>query len=327
MYPFAYAKPASVESAAAMAARLPRAAFIAGGTDLVQLLQENVVAPSDLLDITGLPFRGIAVEGGHLRIGALTRMSEVARHETVRERCPVVAEALLASASPQVRNQATIGGNLLQRTRCLYFRDHTTSCNRRAPGTGCGAMEGVNRMNAILGTSDKCIATHASDLAVALVALDARLRLLGPEGEREMALEELHPEPGDAPEIETTLRLGELIAEVIVPLPAAAARSHYLKLRDRASFEWALVSAAVALEVEGGTIREARVAAGGVATKPWRLRRVEAALRGRPPTPEHVEAAAALAAEGAVPRPGNAFKAPLLQRAVARAILTVGARA
>jgi xanthine dehydrogenase YagS FAD-binding subunit len=328
MYPFAYRAARSLPDAVARAAQAPAADVIAGGTDLIQLLQENVRAPSELIDINALPLTRIETDAaGGLRIGALVRMAELARHATVREHYPVIAEALLASASPQVRNQATIGGNLLQRTRCLYFRDHTTPCNRREPGSGCGAMDGIHRMNAILGVSAHCIATHASDLAVALVALDARLHLAGPAGEREIALADLHREPGDRPQDETILGKGELITGVTVPAAPFTAGSHYLKVRDRASFEWALVSAAAALEVADGTIRQARVAAGGVATKPWRLPQVEAALTGRPPTMETVLAAAETAAEGANPRPGNAFKVELLKRTVARAVATAGARA
>jgi xanthine dehydrogenase YagS FAD-binding subunit len=327
MHPFAYRAAASLQDAVRHAAGSPAAAFIAGGTDLIQLLQENVAAPSEVIDINGLPFAAIQADEAGLRIGALVRMADLARHPAVQQGYPMIAEALLASASGQVRNAATIGGNLLQRTRCLYFRDHTTPCNRREPGSGCSAMEGVNRLNAIFGTSAHCIATHASDLAVALVALDARLRLAGPDGEREIALAELHREPGDTPQVETVLGRGELITEIIVPASGFAAHGHYLKVRDRASFEWALVSAAAALEVADGKIRQARVAAGGVATKPWRLRQVEDALLGLPPTFESAQAAAERAGEGASPRPGNAFKVELLKRTVARAIASAGARA
>lgn len=327
MVPFTYRAVGSIDDAVMFGARIPSAAFIAGGTDLLQLLQENVAQPSELLDITGLPLDLIEPDGDGLRIGSLVRMAGLAAHPVVAERYPVIAEALLESASPQVRNQATIGGNLLQRTRCLYFRDHTTPCNRREPGTGCGAMEGISRNNAILGVSGKCIAAHASDLAVALVALDARARIAGPSGTRELALGDLYREPGDQPERETVLEPGDVITHILVPASTFAAHSHYLKVRDRASFEWALVSAAAALAVEDGTIREARVAAGGVGTKPWRLPRVEAVLMGLPPTFESAQAAAARAVEGAAPRPGNAFKVELLQRTVARAIATAGARA
>jgi xanthine dehydrogenase YagS FAD-binding subunit len=327
MHPFAYRAAASLQDAVAHAAAQPAAAFIAGGTDLIQLLQENVAEPSEVIDINGLPFAAIQADEAGLRIGALVRMADLARHPAVQERYPMIAEALLASASGQVRNAATIGGNLLQRTRCLYFRDHTTPCNRREPGSGCSAMDGVNRLGAIFGTSPHCIATHASDLAVALTALDARLRLAGPDGEREIALAELHREPGDTPEVETVLGKGELILEIIVPASGFAAHGHYLKVRDRASFEWALVSAAAALEVADGKIRQARVAAGGVATKPWRLRQVEDTLVGLPPTFESAQAAAERAGEGASPRPGNAFKVELLKRTVARAIASAGARA
>lgn len=326
MHPFAYRAASSAADAVALVARQPFADFIAGGTDLIQLLQENVRTPSELIDINALPYRTVEAGPEGLRIGALVHMTDLADHPAVRADYPIIAEALLESASPQVRNVATIGGNLLQRTRCLYFRDHTTPCNRREPGTGCSAMNGINRNSAILGVSDKCIATHPSDLAVALVALDARLHLAGPGGEREIAMAELHREPGDTPHIETVLERGELITAVTVPASPLARASHYLKLRDRASFEWALVSVAAGLEVADGAIRAARVAAGGVATKPWRLPQVEAALIGRPPTLETAKAAAAEAAQGASPQPGNAFKVELLQRAVARALATAGAR-
>lgn len=327
MQPFAWIHPPDARAAVAEAAARPNARFIAGGTDLVQLLQERTERPSALIDIGTLPLDGIAVEDGALHLGALATLADVAAHPAVREGFPAIAEALDETASPQVRNMATVAGNLLQRTRCLYFRDATTPCNKRAPGSGCGAMDGVNRMNAILGTSDACIAAHASDLAVALVALDARLRILGPAGGREMAVADLHREPGDTPDVETTLAPGELIEAIVVPAGPLARRSGYLKIRDRASFEWALVSAAAALEVADGRIRRAGVAAGGVGTRPWRLPGVEAALLGRAPTPEAVHAAAALAADGATPRPGNAFKVDFLVRAVERALLTAGLRA
>jgi xanthine dehydrogenase YagS FAD-binding subunit len=303
----------------------PNSMVIAGGTDLMQLLKDNVFAPTRLVDLEPLPMRGIATSPAGVRIGALERMSDVAAHPAIRRDWPMVAEALLASASPQVRNMATMGGNLLQRTRCGYFRDTGSACNKREPGSGCPAIRGENRMLAILGVSDHCIASHASDLAVALVALDAILELHGPHGARRINVGELHRLPGNTPQIETNLRPGELLVALEIPASAAARRSHYLKVRDRASFEFALVSAAVALDSDGGVIREARVAMGGVGTKPWRLPAVEAALRGRPADDATFADAAALAPEGAVPARHNGFKMKLMQRTLFRALQTVAA--
>ncbi|HZH26899.1 MAG TPA: xanthine dehydrogenase family protein subunit M [Azospirillaceae bacterium] len=327
MHPFAYLASGSVPDAVAHAARRPHAVFIAGGTDLLQLLQERVEAPSEVIDINRLPLQGIETDGEALRIRALVTLADAAAHPAIRDRFPAIAEALEETASPQVRNMATVAGNLLQRTRCLYFRDNTTPCNKRTPGAGCSAMDGVNRMNAVLGVSDHCIAAHPSDLAVALLALDARLRLHGPDGSRDMAVADLHREPGDRPDLETNLRRGELITEIVVPSGGLARRSCYVKVRDRAAFEWALVSAAAAIEVEDGVIRRAGIAAGGVGTKPWRLEGVAAELVGKPPTPETLRTAAERAGEGARPRPGNAFKVELLKRTVARALMTAGVRA
>ena len=328
MHPFSYAKAATAEDAAGLAARNTHAEFIAGGTDLLQLLKERVRTPSELIDITGLPFGGIEDEdGGGLRIGAMVRMSGLADDARVRRDYPLIAAALLESASPQVRNLATIGGNLLQRTRCPYFRDVTTPCNRREPGSGCSALGGLDRMHAILGTSEHCIAVHPSDLAVALVALDAVVAITGPAGAREVAMEDFHRLPGDTPHLETVLEPGELITAVRVPASRFARRSHYLKLRNRASFEWALVSAAVALDLgEDGAIRDARVAVGGVATKPWRLREVEAGLVGRPGGPVTFGEAAGHDADAAVPRRHNGFKVALVKRTVARALALALAR-
>jgi xanthine dehydrogenase YagS FAD-binding subunit len=250
-------------------------------------------------------------------------MAEVAGDRRIEAEFPVVAQALLASASPQVRNMATIGGNLLQRTRCVYFRDVATPCNKREPGSGCPAQDGENRMNAILGGSPHCIAAYPGDLAVALVALEAQVHVSGVEGPRVVPIERLHRVPGDTPHLETVLEPGDLITAVVIPASAWARRSHYLKVRDRASFEFALASAAVALDADGGTIRQARVAVGGVATTPWRLPRVEQALAGRPLRAEVLHAAAARAGDGAGPRPHNAFKVELLARVVERALRAV----
>ena len=244
------------------------------------------------------------------------------------EQFPVISEALLNSASPQVRNQATMGGNLLQRTRCPYFRDvGYSACNKRAPGSGCAAIGGENRWHAVLGTSENCIAANASDLAVALVALDAAVEVRGASGQRTVSLVDFHRLPGDTPHVETVLEPGEVIAAITVPANPVARRSHYLKVRDRASFEFAVVSAAVALEMDGARIRQARVALGGVGTKPWRLLRVEAALAGNSLDPAALRSAAALAAEGALGRGHNNFKIELMQRAIVRAVETAGARA
>ena len=297
--------------------------YIAGGTEMMQLLKDNLRRPALLVDLlagAGLDTR-IEARDGVLRLGALATMTDVADHPLVRERMPLVSQALLLSASQQVRNLATVAGNLLQRTRCVYFRDvGFSACNKRAPGSGCAALDGHNRGHAIFGTSDACIATHASDLAVALAALDARVALRGPEGERTIALGEFHRLPGDTPHVEAELAPGEVVTAIEIPLVAAARRSHYLKVRDRASFEFALVSAAVALELDGGTIREARIACGGVGTKPWRLPAVEEALRGQPSDGASFRAAAERAGEGARPREHNAFKIELMKRSIVRAL-------
>ena len=324
MVPFAYAAATAPEAAMARAARSGGAEYIAGGTDMLQLLQEGVRSPRELIDIGALPWKSIDVSPDALRIGALVTMADLADDARVKERCPVVSEALLASASPQVRNMATIGGNLLQRTRCLYFRDTATPCNKRAPGSGCPARDGQNRMNAILGGSAHCIAAYPGDLAVALVAVEAEVEVLGPRGQRTLPVEQLHRLPTDKPDVETVLERGELISAIVIPDRPFARRSHYLKVRDRASFEFALASAAVALDVERDTIKAARVAVGGVATKPWRLTEVERALGGQRVDAQTFHAAAARAGEGAELRPGNAFKLELMRRTVERALLTVG---
>ncbi|HEX7968975.1 MAG TPA: xanthine dehydrogenase family protein subunit M [Stellaceae bacterium] len=327
MVPFAYAAAPDQADAIARAAQARGAQFIAGGTDMLQLLQERVTAPSELIDINGLPLAGVDVAQNGVRIGALTRLADVADDEHIRQQYPVVVQALLASASPQVRNMATMGGNLLQRTRCLYFRDVAAPCNKREPGSGCPAQDGVNRMNALLGGSPHCIATYPGDLAVALMAVDAEVEVAGTAGPRRIPIEHFHVVPGATPQIETVLQPGDLITALLLPASAFARRSHYLKVRDRASFEWALASAAVALDTDGSTIRQARVAVGGVATKPWRLSQVEQALAGQPLRADVLRTAAERAGDGAQPRPGNAFKVELMKHTVARALLTVGGQA
>ncbi|HEV3359037.1 MAG TPA: xanthine dehydrogenase family protein subunit M [Pseudonocardiaceae bacterium] len=314
MRPFELTAPTTVADAVASSGT-----FLAGGTTLVDLMKLNVLTPQHVLDINRLPLRGIAVdEDGNLRIGALERMSDVAAHPAVY---PAISRALLRSASQQLRNMASIGGNLLQRTRCGYFRDVNMPCNRRDPGSGCAAITGVNRMHAILGTSDSCVATHASDLAVALVALDTRVRLVGPAGERTIALADLYRLPGDTPQLEHNLSEGELITEIIVPRLDWASNSTYVKVRDRQSYEFALCSAAVALDVRDGHIVDARVAVGGVGTMPWRLPAVERELRGAPVSVAAFEAAVSGAADGARPLSHNGYKPALLRRTIIRALL------
>jgi xanthine dehydrogenase YagS FAD-binding subunit len=299
--------------------------FIAGGTDLLQLAKDNVETPTQIVDLEPLGMAGIHIRGGNLRLEALARMSDVAAHPEVVKSWPVLSQALLASASPQIRNMGTMGGNLLQRTRCGYFRDTGFPCNKRAPGSGCPAINGENRMHAILGGSDHCIATYPGDMAVAMMVLDAQLELTGQDGMRTVPIGDFHKVPGNTPHIETVLQPGEMITAIDVPTSAAAKRSHYLKVRDRASFEFALVSAAVALELDGGTIRSVRLAAGGVGTKPWRLPEVEAALTGKPADAASLKAAAEQAGAGANPAAMNAFKLVLLRRTVLRALQTVSA--
>jgi xanthine dehydrogenase YagS FAD-binding subunit len=332
MHPFTLERPRDLNAAVAFGAQAGRndaaGEYIAGGTDMVQLLQEYVRRPERLVSLAGLLDNRIEVEPQRLRIGAAATMAEVAAHRGVVEQFPVISEALLNSASPQVRNQATMGGNLLQRTRCPYFRDvGYAACNKRVPGSGCSAIDGENRWHAVLGTSENCIAANPSDLAVALVALDASVEVRGPNGHRTVPLTELHRLPGDTPHVETVLEPGEVITAITVPASPMARRSHYLKVRDRASFEFAVVSAAAGLDLDGGRIRQARIALGGVGTKPWRVPRVEEALAGASLEPAALRRAAALAAEGAQGRGHNDFKIELMQRAIVRAVETAGGRA
>jgi xanthine dehydrogenase YagS FAD-binding subunit len=332
MHPFTLERPRDLAAALAFRAEAGRndapAEYIAGGTDMVQLLQEYVRRPDRLVSLAGLLDSRIEFGPQGLRMGSAATMTDVAAHRTVVQQFPVIVESLLESASPQVRNQATMAGNLMQRPRCPYFRDvGYAECNRRAPGSGCSAMIGVNRWHAVLGTSASCIAAHASDLAVALVALDAAVELQGPGGRRTVPLDDFYRLPGDTPHIPTVLQPGELITAISVPASAAARRSHYLKVRDRASFEFALVSAAVALDMDGARIRQARVALGGVGTKPWRVPHVEKALAGASLDPVVLSRAAALAAQGAQGSGHNDFKIQLVQRVIVRAIETAGARA
>lgn len=320
MNPFDYARVSTIPDAIASGSRTS-AKFIAGGTNLVDLMKATVEKPAHVVDINALPLSKIeAVEGG-IRIGALVRMSDVAAHPLIQKRFPAVSQALLASASPQLRNAASIGGNLMQRPRCPYFRELTwTPCNRRNPGSGCSAQEGENRMHAVLGGSDHCIATHASDLAVAFAALDGIVKLHGPKGERQVKATDFHLLPGDTPHLEHDLRHGELIVSLFLPDAPHAARSSYLKVRDRTEYEFALASAAVGLDLGGGVIRSARVALGGVGTKPWRARFAEAALVGQRPTADVFRAAAEAELKSAQGRGQNNYKIELAKRTLVRAL-------
>jgi xanthine dehydrogenase YagS FAD-binding subunit len=322
MRPFTYEAPSSIQEAASRGAA--GSAFIASGTTIVDLMKLEVMNPSRLVDVNSLQMRGIQMREDGLRIGALEKMSDVAGHPEVATNYPVISEALCQSASAQIRNMASIGGNLLQRTRCGYFRDVHTSCNKREPGTGCSAIEGENRMHAILGTSSSCVATHPSDLAVALVALDASISIQNGAEERLIKLDNFYLVPGETPDHENQLRPGELIAEVRVPSLPWARRSTYLKIRDRESYEFALTSAALALDIDGDVIRDVRIAIGGVGTKPWNLPEVRQALTGKPLKEETFEAAAKLAVNGAKPLRHNGFKVDLVQRTIIRAFMNLG---
>jgi xanthine dehydrogenase YagS FAD-binding subunit len=327
MKPFTYIAVTREGEAIESFAAQEGSAFLAGGTNLVDDMKLGVEQPQHLIDINRLPLARIeSLADGGLRIGALVRNTELAYDDRVRSKFPALSQAILSGASGQLRNMATTAGNLLQRTRCYYFRDVAyTNCNKRAPGSGCAALEGFNRIHAILGTSEQCIATHPSDMDVALVAFDAVVRTQGPggKGERVIPIEQFYVAYGDDPARENVLAKGELITAVDLPGEGFFARSHYLKVRDRASYEFALSSAAVALEVVGGTIKQARVALGGVATKPWRARAAEKALVGQKPSDETFAAAAAAELKAAVPRKYNAFKVELCRRTIVRALGTV----
>ncbi|MGW4778936.1 FAD binding domain-containing protein [Streptomyces filamentosus] len=320
MKPFEHVRAERTEQALAAHARHPRAQYLAGGTNLVDLMKLGVADPPLLVDIGRLPLDTVTeTSGGGLGIGATVRNSDLAAHPLVRTRYPVLSQALLSGASPQLRNAATTGGNLLQRTRCPYFQDVSHPCNKREPGTGCPARDGVHRDLAVLGHSAHCVATHPSDMAVALAALDARVRLLGPDGAREVPLTDFHRLPGDRPEQDTVLRPGELVTEVA--LPPAAGTSAYRKARDRASYAFALASVAAVLDVAEGRVRHVALAFGGLAHRPWRARAAEEALRGAPADEETF--ARAVDAELAAARPlrDNGFKVPLA-RGIAVRVLT-----
>jgi xanthine dehydrogenase YagS FAD-binding subunit len=321
MYPFRFSK--ADDERSALSAGVSGARYIAGGTTLIDLMRETVERPEALVDINALPYRHIDLQPSRLRVGALVRMSELAAHPGVREQFPVIAQSLELSASAQIRNMASIGGNLMQRPRCLYFRDVSAACNRRNPGSGCAAIGGRNRTHAILGTSDACVATHPSDLAVALVALDAEVLTRDRDGESRIRASDFFRQPGSTPDQEHSLGRGALITAVEVPIVPELRRSGYLKVRDRESFEFAIASAAVALDVVAGTVRAARVAVGGVATVPWRLPAVEQALVGRIASADLWRTAASHAADGAKPLTENGFKVELIKRTVERQLAAV----
>jgi xanthine dehydrogenase YagS FAD-binding subunit len=321
VFPFSFSRADDEKSA--LAAGSEGARYIAGGTTLVDLMRVTVERPGAVVDINALPYRDVDLDAHALRIGSLVRMTDLANDPRVRREYPVIAQALELSASAQLRNMASIGGNLMQRPRCLYFRDVSANCNRRSPGSGCAAVGGLNRTHAILGTSDQCVATHPSDLAVALVALDAVLLTRTAGGDRRIPIAEFFRRPGTTPDREHDLRAGELIVGMEVPTGPEMRRSGYLKVRDRQSYEFALASAAVALDVRGGKVLAARVAVGGVATVPWRLPAVEQAVIGRPVGPTLWHDAAAHAADGAKPLSDNGFKVELVQRVVERQLRTV----
>ena len=321
MNPFRYASPADAQAAVAEVARSAAAKFLGGGTNLVDLMRLEVETPTVLVDVTRLPHDGIEeLPDGTLRIGAAVRNSVLAADRSVRRRYPMLAQALLMGASGQLRNQATVGGNLLQRTRCVYFQDMTKPCNKRDPGSGCPAREGDHRNLAILGHSEACVATQPSDMAVALAALGAIVNVQGPGGERRIPLVGFHRLPGDQPDRDTVLEHGDLITSVEVPQLAFGARSRYRKVRDRASFAFAIVSIAAAVDIEGGVIREARIAFGGVAHAPWRAARAEAVLRGAGATEEVFRHAADAELAEARPLRDNGFKVPLARNLLVRTL-------
>ncbi len=318
---FEFSRASDVADAVRQIAADPGAKFIAGGTNLIDLMKENVARPSRLIDITHLPLRAVEeTKDGGLRIGALFPNSDLSYHPLVEARYPMLANAIQAGASQQLRNMASTGGNLLQRTRCFYFYDTTTPCNKREPGSGCSAINGINRGHAILGTSEHCIAVHPSDMCVALAALDAQVLVTGTSGERRIAFAEFHRLPGDTPQADSNLRADEIITTIELPPKGFARNYTYLKIRDRLSYAFALVSVAVGLEMEGGAIREARLALGGVAHKPWRNRDAEAQLVGAPPTRESFARAAETVLREACGFGHNDFKIELARRALLRAL-------
>jgi xanthine dehydrogenase YagS FAD-binding subunit len=331
MKPFAYVSPEDLDTALQVIADEPNAKFLGGGTNLVDLMREDIEQPDTVVDITRLPLTEVEeLPGGGVRAGALVRNSHLAAHPLIRTRYPMLSQALLAGASAQLRNMATVGGNLLQRTRCLYFYDGTAACNKRDPGSGCAAIGGFNRNHAVLGVSDDCIAAHPSDMCVALAAMDATVEVRSVRGLRRVPMGDFHRLPGATPHVETTLEPDELITAVELPAAPLLARSTYRKVRDRASYAFALVSVAAALDVRDDVVTGVRLALGGVATRPWRAYEAERALLGAPATEESFSAAAEAELAPAVGRPGNTFKIELARRTIVatlRRLLTDGSAA
>src|SRR6195952_2510867 len=322
MRPFRYVRASDPNAAAGAVAANPLAKFLAGGTNILDLMKEDIERPNELVDLTRLKLTEIKPARGGVSIGALATNTETANHPLIRNNYPLLTQAIVAGASAQLRNLATNGGNLLQRMRCQYFYDTAMPCNKREPGTGCGAREGLNRMHAIFGWSDKCVATYPGDMANALYALDAVVRVRGAGGvERTIPVTEFHRLPGDTPEKDNNLQHGELIVAIELPKSNFAKNAYYLKVRDRASYAFALVAVAAALELDGGTIRQARVVLGGVAHKPWRSREAEAALSGKPLSEESFRRAAEAALQDAKPLAHNAYKVELGKRAIVRALM------
>jgi xanthine dehydrogenase YagS FAD-binding subunit len=322
MRPFKYVRATDPAAAARAVAANPQAKFLAGGTNILDLMKEDVERPNELVDLTRLMLAEIRPMGGGVSIGALAKNTDTANHPLIRKNYPLLTQAIVAGASGQLRNMATNGGNLMQRTRCQYFYDTSMPCNKREPGTGCGALEGLNRIHAILGWSDKCVATYPGDMANALYALDAVVRISNASGgERTMPVTEFHRLPGETPERDNNLEHGELIVAIDLPKSNFASNSYYLKVRDRASYAFALVAVAAALEVNGGRIRQARVVLGGVAHKPWRSVDAEAALAGRPASEANFRRAAEVALKDAKPLAHNAYKVELGKRAIVRALM------
>lgn len=320
MNQFQYTRPSKTKAAIEAVAKDPNARFIAGGTNLLDLMKRGIMAPDKLVDINRLPLTAIEKANGSTRIGALALNSTVAEDKLVREKHPLLSQALNAGASAQLRNMATVGGNMLQRTRCPYFYDTALPCNKREPGTGCGALEGINRMHAIFGFSDKCIAVHPSDMSVALVALDATVLVSGPKGERRIAFNDFHRLPGDTPQKDTNLEQGELITVVDIPDSPFTKNVSYLKVRERASYAFALVSVAAALSLDGNTIKDARLAMGGVAHKPWRFPEVEKMMVGKLATEATFRHAADMAMQGAKAFKHNAYKLKLSPNTIVQAL-------
>ena len=322
MRPFKYTPAREADAAAGAVAANPRAKFLAGGTNLLDLMKEDVERPNELVDLTRLKLAEIKRSGGGVSIGALATNTDTANHPLIRQSYPLLTQAIVAGASGQLRNMATNGGNLLQRTRCPYFYDTAMPCNKREPGTGCGAREGLNRIHAIFGWSDKCVATYPGDMANALYALDAVVRIRGAGGrERTLPIGDFHRLPGDTPEKDTNLEHGELIVAIQLPKSNFAKNSYYLKVRDRASYAFALIAVAAALELDKGRIRQSRVVLGGVAHKPWRSREAESALAGQPASEQSFRRAAEVALKDAKPLAHNGYKVELAERAIVRAFM------